>query len=118
MKRYADKTEKNKSHSVSNSVTQKKSETESTFQFVDNRPEAVLQRKLQRMTNAYTPIPIKSEKGNQPGVIQRVLIYQGQQFKSMRDLAMSETKAYDTYRDSKDPDKRKKRRPMSGPAHG
>lgn len=41
----------NKSQSVANAVSQKKSEAESTFQFVDNRPEAVVQRKLQEMAS-------------------------------------------------------------------
>lgn len=47
----ADKTQENKSQSVANAVSQKQSGGESTFQFVDNRPEAVAQRKLQKMSN-------------------------------------------------------------------
>ena len=48
---YADKKQENKSQSVANAVSQKHSSSESTFQFEDNRPEAVAQRKLQEMVN-------------------------------------------------------------------
>lgn len=51
MHTHADKTQENKSQSVANAVSQKKSVGESTFQFVDNRPEAIAQRKLQEMAN-------------------------------------------------------------------
>jgi hypothetical protein len=51
MHTHADKTQENKSQSVANPVYQKKSGDKSTFQFVDNRPEAVAQRKLQEMAN-------------------------------------------------------------------
>ena len=40
MNTHADKTQENKSQSVSNETSQKQSSGESTFQFVDNRPEA------------------------------------------------------------------------------
>lgn len=51
MNTHADKTQENKNQSVANEVSQKQSSGESVFQFVDNRPEAVAQRKLQRMAN-------------------------------------------------------------------
>jgi len=51
MNTHADKTQENKSQSVANAVSQKQSSAESTFQFVDNRPEAIAQRKLQEMAN-------------------------------------------------------------------
>ncbi|MCA6432175.1 MAG: hypothetical protein IM574_01090 [Cytophagales bacterium] len=51
MNTYADKKDKNKSQSVANTVAQKQSNSESTFKFVDNRPEAIAQRKLQEMAN-------------------------------------------------------------------
>ena len=51
MNTHADKSQENKSQSVANDVSQKQSGSESTFQFVDNRPEAVAQRKLQEMAN-------------------------------------------------------------------
>ena len=46
-----DKTQENKSQLVANSVSQKQNDSESTFQFVDNRPEAFAQQKLQEMAN-------------------------------------------------------------------
>jgi hypothetical protein len=51
MSTHADKTQENKSQSVSAASPQVQSGGESTFQFVDNRPEAVTQRKLQEITN-------------------------------------------------------------------
>lgn len=50
MNTHADKTQENKSQSVANASPQK-SGSESTFQFVDNRPEAIARRKLQEMAN-------------------------------------------------------------------
>jgi hypothetical protein len=51
MNTHADKIQKNKSLSVANAVSQKQSGGESEFQFVDNRPEAIAQRKLQEMAS-------------------------------------------------------------------
>lgn len=51
MNTHADKTQENKSQSVANELSQKQNGSESTFQFVDNRPEAIAQRKLQEMVN-------------------------------------------------------------------
>ena len=51
MNTHADKTQENKSQAVSTSISQMQNSRESTFQFVDNRPEAVAQRKLQEMAN-------------------------------------------------------------------
>jgi len=51
MNTHADKTQENKSQSVSNGEFQMQSGGESTFQFVDNRPQTVAQRKLQEMAN-------------------------------------------------------------------
>ncbi|MDO5970054.1 DUF4157 domain-containing protein [Flavivirga aquimarina] len=51
MNAYTDKTQRNKSQSVANAVSQKQSNSNSTYQFEDNRPEAVGQRKLQEMAN-------------------------------------------------------------------
>ena len=47
MNTHADKTPKNKSQAVANSLPKLQSNGENTFQFVDNRPEAMTQRKLQ-----------------------------------------------------------------------
>jgi hypothetical protein len=51
MNTHADKTQENKSQTVSTADSQMQSGGESTFQFVDNRPEAIAQRKLQEMAN-------------------------------------------------------------------
>ena len=54
MKTYADKKQDNKNQSIANDVYQKRSSDESTFQFVDNRPEAITQRKLQNIIDSST----------------------------------------------------------------
>jgi hypothetical protein len=51
MNTHADKIDANKSQSVSNGESQLKRGGESTFQFLDNRPEAIAQMKLQEMGN-------------------------------------------------------------------
>jgi hypothetical protein len=51
MNTHADKTQENKSQSVANSISQKRHFSKSTFQFEDNRPETIAQRKLQEMAN-------------------------------------------------------------------
>ncbi|MEM8999765.1 MAG: DUF4157 domain-containing protein [Bacteroidota bacterium] len=51
MSTHADKTQENKNQSVANGITKKQGSSKSTFQFFDNRPEAVAQRKLQDMAN-------------------------------------------------------------------
>jgi len=66
MNTQADKTQENKSQSVANTSYQKQSSGKSTFQFVDNRPEAILQRKLQETTN-------NSPQVKQMRVIQRMM---------------------------------------------
>ena len=48
---HADKTQENKNQAIANAVSQKQVGSESTFQFVDNRPEAVAPRKLQELAN-------------------------------------------------------------------
>lgn len=51
MNTHTDKTQENKNKAVANAVSQKQSGGGSTFQFADNRPEAIAQRKLQEMGN-------------------------------------------------------------------
>jgi hypothetical protein len=48
---HADKTSEHKSRSAAGSLPKIKSTGESTFQFIDNRPEAIAQRALQEMAN-------------------------------------------------------------------
>ncbi len=56
MNTHSDKTQENKGQSVSNAISQKSSSGESTFQFVDNRPEAIAQRKLQEIANNHAVV--------------------------------------------------------------
>lgn len=51
MNTYDDKWQEKKSQSVANADFQKRNDSTSTYQFVDNRPEAVAQRKSQEMAN-------------------------------------------------------------------
>lgn len=51
MNTHFEKTQKNKSQSAVNSVSQKKNNSNSTFNFVNNRTEAVAQRKLQEVAD-------------------------------------------------------------------
>ena len=51
MNTHRDKTQVNKGQSVANEVSRKQRSRNSTFQFVDNRPEAAAQRKLQELVN-------------------------------------------------------------------
>ena len=50
MHTHANKTRENKTQLVANKASQKQSGSESAFQFTDNRPEAITQRKLKEMT--------------------------------------------------------------------
>lgn len=49
MNTHADKTEKNQDQLLANEHTQKQSGGESTLKFIDNRPEAIAQRKLREV---------------------------------------------------------------------
>ncbi|HEY0922854.1 hypothetical protein [Rheinheimera pacifica] len=51
MNTYADKVKNNVSNSVVDQTLQKKRDGESVFKFSDNRPESVMQRKIQQMAN-------------------------------------------------------------------
>lgn len=51
MNTHADKTLENKSQAVVNGLPKQQSSGNSTFQFADNRPEAIAQRKLQEMAS-------------------------------------------------------------------
>lgn len=51
MRAQTDKIKKQYQQRASKTVDRKKSNTESVFQFVDNRPEAIAQRKLREMTD-------------------------------------------------------------------
>ena len=51
MNTHADHTQDDKSKAVANSLSEKESSSELSFQFVDNRPEAIAQRKLQELAD-------------------------------------------------------------------
>lgn len=64
MNTHADKTQEKKSQSVANAVSRQQSGGGSTFQFVDNRPEAIVQRKLQEMAkNSPQVKPLRTFQG-------------------------------------------------------
>ena len=68
-----EKSKENKRQSVTNSVTQKKNNVKQSFGFVDNRPEAIAQRKAQNFVsnNARSDSLISSQKMTSPmGVCQ------------------------------------------------
>ena len=71
MSTYADKTQKNKSQSVSAASFQMQSVNKPAFQFVDNRPEAITQRKLQVMANNKLRGITGGFSGHQQSMIQR-----------------------------------------------
>ena len=61
-----EKSKENKSRAVANSVTQKKSNVKQGFGFVDNRPEALTQRKLVQtnvQSNQTTQLKAKAHMG-------------------------------------------------------
>jgi hypothetical protein len=51
MNTHSDKTKENKSQTVTAETSQMQSDVESTFQFVDNRPESVQMQQLQELAN-------------------------------------------------------------------
>jgi len=66
MNTHADKAQENKSQAIANGLSEKQSNNESTFQFVNNRPEAIAQRKLKEMAN------IDSSVSPQRNLLQRM----------------------------------------------
>ena len=88
MNTHADKTQENKSQSVESNHSQMQSDGESTFQFVDNRPEAVAQRKLQEtVNNSPRAIQLKAIQEMANSSLQAK---QATQFQSMADNHSSE----------------------------
>jgi len=83
MHTHAGKTQKNKSQSVANEVAQKQGGNKPTFQFVDNRPEAIAQRKLQDLMN--NSPQVKQLKAFQEMANNRPQTKQAAQLKAMMD---------------------------------
>ncbi len=54
----------NKSRSVANSVAQKKNNVKQSFQFVDNRPESIAQRKMKSQANFSSSLPIQKKENS------------------------------------------------------
>ncbi|MEL0635659.1 hypothetical protein V6259_02605 [Marinomonas sp. TI.3.20] len=54
MYKQVEKTKENKSRAVANLITQKKRNVKQCFGFMDNRPEAIAQRKFQSITNSHS----------------------------------------------------------------
>lgn len=61
-----EKPKENKCKSIANSVSQKKSNGWQCFGLLDNRPESVVQRKIQTLANAYSSQPIQKKENNTP----------------------------------------------------
>tara|TARA_R100000656_G_scaffold121302_1_gene96181 strand:+ start:1801 stop:2541 length:741 start_codon:yes stop_codon:yes gene_type:complete len=74
MNTYADKTQENKSQSVASAVSEKQGGSGSTFQFVDNRPEAIQMLQFQEVANNNTQENTLQFVDNRPrAIIQRKL---------------------------------------------
>jgi len=75
---HADKSQDNKNQSVSAAESLKKSGSESALQFVDNRPEALAQRRMQEMADhrpeAAAQLKTQELANNSTPVIQRVTV--------------------------------------------
>lgn len=72
MYEQVEKPKENKSQSLTNAISQRQSSGASTFQFVDNRPEAIQMRKLQEMANNYKQKNTSQFVDNHPeAVVQR-----------------------------------------------
>ena len=65
---HVEKSKENKNRLVANSVAQKKSNGRQGFEFMDNRPESVAQRKLQAMANNYSTSQPIQQKENKTGL--------------------------------------------------
>ena len=79
MDTHADKIQEEKSPSVSNEQSHNQVTGASTFQFVDNRPEAISQRKLQEAadnSSQVSQLRAYQEMGNNNSEIQQIALFQ------------------------------------------
>ncbi len=83
MKSHVDNTQENKSRSIANDPSKKQGSSDFAFQFVDNRPEAITQRKLHAMVN-------NSPKVRRSAELQRVA--DNQQTKQLQAFQKKENK--------------------------
>ncbi|AOW20717.1 eCIS core domain-containing protein [Urechidicola croceus] len=70
MRTQSNKSTENKNQLIAPNVTQKKSVSNPTFQFVDNRPEAIIQSKLQKMTENYSKNNIQKQELEEEELLQ------------------------------------------------
>jgi hypothetical protein len=59
MNSHAEKKPKQEQSSVASEVSKKQDEIATTFQFEDNRPEAIVQRKMQKIINDHTVVQLE-----------------------------------------------------------
>lgn len=78
-----EKSKENRSRAVANSVTQKKSNVKQEFGFVDNRPNASIQRTIQKIANEF------SSNGDQKAIQKKAI-------KATRPLAQAENETAST----------------------
>jgi len=88
MQTHADKIQEAKGSSVANVTSEKQSDTEPTFQFVDNRPETMSQRNLQEAANNSSQI--NQLKGFQEMANRSPQIKQVSQFQVSDDTYLSQ----------------------------
>lgn len=106
MYEQVEKPKENKSRAVANSVTQKKSNVNQSFGFVDNRPEAIVQRKVQELADDYSSQQRAVQNEENKNTIQRVLIdYSATIFDSTKLVELKksfpgQTTAIDTHHSS------------------
>ena len=73
MNTYTDKEQGNKRQSAANNVFQKKRPSDSAFQFVDNRPEGIMQMQMHKL--AENSRSDATQRKHEKGVVQRVGVY-------------------------------------------
>ena len=76
MNTHVEKSQINKSESVSNADSLKKNDGKTTFQFVDNRPEAIVQRKLQKTINHHHHVNHASQLQAMTGLKKKTTSFQ------------------------------------------
>ncbi|WP_157577447.1 hypothetical protein [Shewanella waksmanii] len=87
------KSQKNENQSAVNSVNRKHGSNDSTFQFVDNRPEAVAQKRIQRMINSnkqYSASPVNTKVADNNSTIQRAIQFEDKLMTSMQEVALDD----------------------------
>lgn len=89
MNTHTEKTQRNKSQSLANENSQMESIRESAFQFIDNRPEAISQRKLQETAN--NSPQVKQLKAIQESAINSPQLKKSAQLQAVADKYSAQT---------------------------